>query len=145
MADANRDDAVDAADLIEAVNHRNLARLQELFRNSGASIHIQDNEGHVPLHYASENGHVGMAKLLIENGACVNSQSNIAWTALHFACAKGRLEVVKLLLRNGADLALETTDEGLSPLDLACRNNHSNVVYWMLCHFPCLVSELIQA
>ena len=48
-------------------------------------------------------------------------------TALAVASAKGHVEVVRLLLRNGADAYIHD-DQDLSPLMLAARGGHVDVI-----------------
>ena len=52
-------------------------------------------------HFTSQlmNGHVDVAKVLIQNGADVKW-----WTTLHFAAEKGHVDVAKVLIQNGADV-----------------------------------------
>ena len=53
---------------------------------------------------ASENGHFGMVKYLLENGADINSKDKDSNTALVFSSENGNLEIVKYLVENGADV-----------------------------------------
>ena len=52
----------------------------------------------------SSNGHVDVAKVLIQNGADVNAVDWNKWTALHFAAWEGHVDVAKVLIQNGADV-----------------------------------------
>jgi ankyrin repeat protein len=38
-------------------------------------IHTDNRHGNTPLHYASQNGHIEIAKLLVEKGADVTAKS----------------------------------------------------------------------
>ena len=49
------------------------------------------------------DGHVDVAKVLIQNGADVSSKKT-NWTALHIAAEKGHVDVAKVLIENGADV-----------------------------------------
>ena len=62
-----------------------------------------NKDGRTPLHWASENGHLEVAKLLLANNANVDAADKDGRTPLHFACQNGHLEVAKLLLANNAD------------------------------------------
>ena len=56
--------------------------------------------------YASKNGHLETAKLLIANGADVNNrgEDEDKFTPLIYASKNGHPEVVKLLINKGADV-----------------------------------------
>ena len=56
------------------------------------------------LHVAAKNGHVDVAKVLIQNGADVNAVEKDKWTALHLAARNGHVDVAKVLIQNGADV-----------------------------------------
>jgi len=57
----------------------------------------------------------------------VNAVSSDGWTALHKAAANGFLQEVILLLSKGADVRAKFAD-GTTPIDLAKRNKHQQVV-----------------
>ena len=69
-----------------------------------------DVYGWTPLHAASYNGHIEIARLLLQNGAEVNVRNNYGWTPLHFAAFQGHVDILHLLVENGADL--EAEDDG---------------------------------
>ena len=59
------------------------------------------------LHFAAKNGHVDVAKVLIQNGADVNAvEKDKDGTALHGArsLTNGHVDVAKVLIQNGADV-----------------------------------------
>jgi hypothetical protein len=69
------------------------------------NVNVKDDEcGMTPLHYAAENGHVEIARLLLQNGADVNAKDNYGWTPLHIAAMYGHVDIIHLLVENGADL-----------------------------------------
>ena len=54
-----------------------------------------------PLHVASSQGSLAVAKCLISAGADLRSLDEEQMTPLHFACMEGSLEVAKLLFETG--------------------------------------------
>jgi ankyrin repeat protein len=59
---------------------------------------------------ASQNGHLGIAQLLVERGANVNAtKTDNGKTALMRACEKGHLETVRFLLSRGAGKTARNT------------------------------------
>lgn len=68
-------------------------------------INVADSRGWTPLHVASEKGHHGMVRVLVENGANLEQRDLEGLTALHHASIAGREAAVKLLLDMGADIS----------------------------------------
>ena len=62
------------------------------------------NEISTALHIAAKNGHVDVAKVLIQNGADVNAVQKDRWTVLDLAVKFGHIDFVKVLIQNGADV-----------------------------------------
>jgi len=52
--------------------------------NFGADVKAKDNDGWTPLHFASKEDNIEIAKLLIEKGADVGAKVD-GWTPLHWA------------------------------------------------------------
>ncbi|MES2677188.1 MAG: ankyrin repeat domain-containing protein [Pseudomonadota bacterium] len=70
---------------------------------------------------------VGLVEYLMSKNVNPNQKSAISGiTALHIACEKGSAPLVKLLIKK-ADINLRT-DDGESPLSLACNSQNSDVV-----------------
>jgi ankyrin repeat protein len=75
-----------------------------------------------PLHLASEQVRLEIARKLIEYGASVSAQNKDGETPLHLASQPGRLEVARLLIERGADVSAQNKD-GRTPLHLMCLGN----------------------
>ena len=56
------------------------------------------------LHDAADEGHVDVAKVLIQNGVDVNAVDEDEKAALHWAAENERVDLAKVLLENGADV-----------------------------------------
>jgi len=46
----------------------------------GTDVHAKDSEGWTSLHQAIKNGHVEVAKALLEKGADVHAEDSDGWT-----------------------------------------------------------------
>lgn len=66
-----------------------------------------------PRQKAVQNGHVGVARVMIELGADVNASPSYGWTALHFADGK---IMVDTLVEAGANIEARNQG-GLRPLN----------------------------
>lgn len=88
-----------------------------------------DSEGVSPLMAAARQGETAQSVLknLVDRGASVDLKDRDDATALHYAASAGNLNSVRLLLAAGATPGLKNK-QGSTPLDLARRNGHSDVV-----------------
>ncbi|RYP12344.1 hypothetical protein DL765_007390 [Monosporascus sp. GIB2] len=107
---------------------------------AGARINSKDKFGRTPLHWASENGHDTVVKLLLESGADTNVEDDMGRTPLHWASENGHDTVVKLLLESGADTNVKDKFD-CTPLyptseyghdTVASENGHDTVVKLLL-------------
>lgn len=87
--------------------------------------------GQTALHYAAQNGHDAIVKLLLRRGAQIDAPSSYQQTALMLAAASGHALVVQVLLENGA--AIEPATRGIdSPLTLATMYGGTAVMALLL-------------
>ena len=83
------------------------------------NVNVKDDwRGSTPLHLAAYNGHIEIARLLLQNGAEVNAKSNYGRTPLHCSAYRGHVDILHLLVENGADLE-EQDNDGYRPLHRA--------------------------
>ena len=87
-----------------------------------------DDEGNPALILASENGHTGIVKLLLEYGANVDHKNWGGWTALMKASERGdsKLEIIDLLLTHDAQVDLQS-NKGYTALMVAAQNSQAKV------------------
>ena len=83
-------------------------------------------DGSKALHVATLNGHVDVAKLLIQKGADVNAVDKYYRTSLHRAALKAYVDIAKLLIQNGADVNAMGNANRTS-LHAAAGNGHIDV------------------
>jgi ankyrin repeat protein len=75
------------------------------------NVNLKDDRfGMSPLHDAAVDGHVEIARLLLQNGAEVNARSKYGFTPLHWAAIFGHVDILHLLVENDADLEAQDND-----------------------------------
>jgi len=87
-----------------------------------------------PLHIAAVDGHLGVAKLLVEAGADVDKVDSSGWTAREHAALRGHLEIARLLAKhskgveetNGSSSSDEEKEPGVSSLGERRSNGDRN-------------------
>ena len=84
-----------------------------------------------PLYIASHNGHLPVAKALLQGGADVDKAADGGFTPLYTASEHGHVHVVLALLQSGADVD-NAMDDGCTPLYIASEEGHVPVVQALL-------------
>ncbi|EOD15466.1 hypothetical protein EMIHUDRAFT_370677, partial [Emiliania huxleyi CCMP1516] len=85
--------------------------------------------GTTPLIMACFNGHLEIARLLLEAGAAIDQADEQGATPLFAACHQGHLEVAKLLSSYGASRA--ATPFG-TPEEAANSQGHADLAAWLV-------------
>jgi len=99
-----------------------------LLLEKGANVDARNDWGVTPLHQAATEGRVGVVRLLLEKGADVDARASFGVTPLLFAASRGHVDVVRLLLEKGADVNAREVVFGHTPLDMARRGDHRDIV-----------------
>uniref|UniRef100_A0A914D053 Protein kinase domain-containing protein n=1 Tax=Acrobeloides nanus TaxID=290746 RepID=A0A914D053_9BILA len=82
-------------------------------------LNIGDDHAFSLLHWASKEGHVSIADMLLARGARVNTTNMGDDTALHLAAAHGHRQIVVKLLAKKAEINVPN-EHGMTPLHYAC-------------------------
>ena len=95
----------------------------------GIDVEKVSSSGKTALHYAAQEGHEKVARLLlIEEGVNVNAKDYKGATSLHWATATGHKKMVELLIDNGADMELREHHFGRTVLHYAVLNACADIV-----------------
>jgi hypothetical protein len=86
-----------------------------------------------PLHLASSQGHVELARVLLDHGAVATAQGGDGLTPLHWASHRGHLELARVLFEHGA-VATAQDRNGRTPLHWASYLGHLELVRVLLEH-----------
>jgi ankyrin repeat protein len=119
--------------LHRACNNGYVECAQILLDKGKADIHIKDEDGSTPLHYATMNEDLKMAQMLIEYHAAINARDHDGLTPVMSACSKGSLEMVELLVRHGAKTDARSND-GYSAMHCAVSSGCLGILQGLLRH-----------
>jgi ankyrin repeat protein len=125
-------------------DYASITEAAQVLLEHGASVHMRNKDGLMPLHFASQSGFPRMVKLLLKFGADVDARDNSNITPLHFAVSSpfqcgssvsfsddsimpmGVIETIKLLLEHGANLETQN-DKGETPIQVALRRGERHM------------------
>ena len=86
-----------------------------------------------PLHLASAEGHVQVARILFKHRVDTEARTKDRETPLHLASQRNHLELVRFLIEHGASMEARTKD-GKTPLHLVSKRNHVGLAQLLLEH-----------
>ena len=102
---------VSAANICEAVQTGDLAKVKELVLTDKSCLNTKTDEGQTPLHLAVQTGNLPIVEFLVGQGANINAQDNQGNTPLHTAVASKQIEGAKYLLNKGVDVKLRNNED----------------------------------
>ena len=103
-----------------------------LINEHSPNVNSQDfTDSATPLHVAASEGHLQIARRLLECDTDVNAQNEDKETPLHVALKRGHLEVARMLIERGADMSTPDKDSEI-PLHLALRTGKLEVARMLL-------------
>ena len=111
-----------------ALSDSALKAADALLAAPGIDVNFLNAQDESPLMYAALNGHLSLAKKLIQKEADVNKTG---WTPLHYAASKGHLEMLRLLLDHNAFVDAESPN-GTTPLMMAAQYGTGDAVKLLL-------------
>ena len=100
---------------------------------AGANPNIRDHDGATMLYGAAAGGHVDMVRFLLKSGTNPSLKTSFDWAPMHWASYHGHIECVKLLVAAGAELN-PISDQNMTPLDLAFKNNQGLMSDFLVKH-----------
>jgi len=107
-----------AENLLDATNEGNLEKVTRMVEE-GANVHITNDMGLTPLHFAAIRGYKDIAEFLILKGADINSQTDTGDSPLMWAAKREKSDLVELIVQKGATVDLKDNN-GRTPLAWAC-------------------------
>ncbi|TGO44685.1 hypothetical protein BOTNAR_0766g00030 [Botryotinia narcissicola] len=110
-----------------AARFGHLKTLQLLYER-GSHIYVNEADGffNAPLHLVSANGHVNVAKWLLQKGAAINQAGTAGDTPLLLATSREHVETVRELLNMRADVH-KRNDDSYSSILVAFENTHLEI------------------
>lgn len=97
----------DENDVIYDFRDGNLKRVEEHLNQNPELITFTDASGDSLLHHAAVDGHIDVAKLLLNRGAIIDQSNDMGWSALHVAAMEVNYEFADYLLTKGIPVDLK--------------------------------------
>jgi ankyrin repeat protein len=115
-----------------------LAEVEALVGQNPGLLNAGDNLRMTPLMFASQRGHVGVVRWLVDQGAAINERDAMGCTPLYYACVYGHSPVVRVMVESGANPTIAGTysadTAGWTPLIAASDQGRLEVVRVLLGH-----------
>ena len=111
--------------IIEGTANKNPGTIKDipLYRRNPLIRPIDSAEGSTPLHFAAQNGHLEVCKLIMDNITDKNPANVEGEMPFHFAAKKGQLAVCQFMLENLSDKNPRAR-RGITPLHYAAQYGH---------------------
>ena len=111
-----------------------LEALQWLWMQGTFDLDVTTGSGATPLMWACSNGHVDVAKFLVESGACIRASTYGGWSALHYAAAKNQAQAAEYILTVAPDAMDAIRRNCGPPVRTAIENGAVDVVKVLVEH-----------
>jgi len=132
--DAQDNDTMTPLLLVLESRRGGYTKTTQLLLEHGASIHVRNKSGQMPLRLALHHELFGVVALLVKFGADVDAQDSDTMTLLLLLLESRRgddTETTQLLLEHGASIHVRNED-GQTPLHLASHQGFSGIVTLLL-------------
>ncbi len=121
------------SDLYEACEAGDLITVRHLTMDFWYnSVNSEVGSGRKLLHVACANGHIKLAKWLLDMGCDIDITDYFNNTPLHVASREGYTDIVKLLLDYGININSMSAWWGMAPIHFAFKNGHMGTVELLL-------------
>ncbi|KDO17811.1 TKL protein kinase [Saprolegnia parasitica CBS 223.65] len=128
----------DEYSLLTAAASGNVAKVQS-YLDKRVNVNCTDSI-YTPLHRAAYNGHVDVARLLLDKGADVEASNANGYTPLHYAAQGKKPEMVEFLLAKGAKIDAKNKN-GQTPREVAEARGSNDFVATLLRDYPRMQEE----
>ncbi|OHT03306.1 hypothetical protein TRFO_29350 [Tritrichomonas foetus] len=136
-ADINAKSEDDWTALHYAAKKNNIEALNFLTSLKHIEINALAEYGLSPLYLAAFNGHLEVAKHLVQAKSNVKTKDERSCTIFHAACSSNQPEMVGYLLTIGNIDFNAQNDDGMTALHLAARENYVDIVKMLLSSGKC--------
>ncbi len=100
--------------------------------HAGANVNKKNNQGQTALMLAAKGDNTYTLNFVIRQTLEIDEKDNHGWTALHYAADSGNKASTQVLLSQGANANGHTHRDEATPLILAIKNGHYDVVETLL-------------